>query len=149
MYVNQSSNRAIWCLFIGILLSCFVAQTAIAAGVSISGSYEIVDKTTLGSQVKVVVRVHLTNSDRMAVSCRGVLLSDFGYPHTKNSLTSPVTIHAGASQEVLQEFVIPHSQYDQWQKGLRPRVILDLQTPTGTKMTQAIRLERVPAQKGK
>lgn len=147
--MNHSTYRTVLQLLPMLLLSVFVAGTANAAGISISGSYEIVDKTDLGSQVKVVVRLHLTNRDQTAVSCRGVLLSDFAYRHTGNSHTSPVTVRPGASQEILQEFVIPRSEYDQWQKGLRPRVILDLQTATGTNLTQAVRLERVPGGKGK
>lgn len=137
------------CLAVTLVLFAFGIQLAHANDAAISGSYQIVEKTDLGAQVKVVVRLHLTNHGQNPLSLKGVLLSDFAYPHTGGPRMSPVTLRAGSSQDVSQEFVIPRAEYEQWQKGLHPRVVLELQTTTGGKITQAVRLERTPAGKGK
>lgn len=146
--VNQSIYRTIWSLCLGLLVFTFAAATACAAGVSISGTYEIVEKTDLGAQVKLVVRFHLSNHEQAAMTLQGVQLSDFSYPSVKAQFGAPVTLRTGASQDVSQEFVIPHTQFDAWRRGLRPRVVLELQSAAGGKVSQVVRLERVPARKG-
>ena len=145
--MNRSTYRIIWSLCTGLFLSFLIAPAASAAGVSISGTYEIIQKTDAGPLVKVEVRFHLVNQQPNAMTLLGVLLSDFGYPSAKDTLAVPVILPPGASQDVTQEFVIPHAQYDQWRRGLKPKVILTLKTATGIKTNEALRLSRVSAGK--
>jgi hypothetical protein len=137
-----------YCLTAALLVFVFGAQPANATNASISGSYEVLRETGLGSQEKVLVRFHLTNHGQGPLYLQEVLLSDFAHPSSGGSLTTSITLHPGTSAETSQEFVIPRLQYDQWQKGLHPRAILELKTAKGARITQAIRLERVPARKG-
>ena len=146
--MNQFIPRTLCRLCLGLLLASFVAWTASGAGASISGTYEITEKTDVGSLVKVVVQFHLTNHEASAVSLQGMELSDFAYPHANGTQAAPVTLRPGATQDISREFVIPRAEYDQWKRGLRPRVILTLQTATGTKMNEALRLDRAAAGKG-
>lgn len=141
-------SRTFWSLCLGLLLSSFVAWTARGAGASISGTYEITEKSEAGSQVKIVVQFHLTNYESSPVSVQAIALSDFAYPHTTGTQDAPVTLRPGTTQDISREFVIPRAEYDQWKRGLRPRVILTLQTATGTRMSEALRLERPAAGKG-
>lgn len=136
------------CLLVALLLSIFGVHIALAAGVSISGSYEVIEKTDLGSQMKVVVRFHLTNLGQEPVSLRGLVLSDFAYPHTQASHSGAVTLSPGTTADITQEFTIPRAEFDQWHRGLRPRVILELKTATGAGITQPVRLEHALAKKG-
>jgi len=146
--VNHPTYRTPCCFLIGLLLCVLGAQIASAANASISGSYEVVEKSDLGSQVKVVVRFHLTNLGQAPVILQGVVLSDFAYPHTRAAHSSAITLPPGTVEEFTQEFVIPRAEFDQWHRGLRPKVILELKTAAGAGMTQAVRLERAAAGKG-
>jgi hypothetical protein len=136
------------CISVAVLLFTFAVRPANAASVPISGSYEIVQKADLGSQTKILVRYHLTNRGQSSLSVQGVLLSDFAHPPNGGPLKPPVTLSPGASGDISQELVIPRLQFDQWQRGVRPRAILELQTAAGARATQAIRLGRVAARKG-
>src|SRR5271166_6606676 len=137
--VNHRTSRNHYCLLVACLLVAFASQFAQAANLPISGSYEVIEKTDLGSQTKITVRLHLTNHGQGLLYLQQVLLADFAHPSNGGPRTSA---------DATQEFVIPRSQFAEWQRGLRPRVLLQLQTATGARITQVIRLDRVPARKG-
>jgi hypothetical protein len=124
-------------------------RPANATSIPITGSYELIQKTNLGSQTKITVRFHLTNQGLNPLYLQELLLSDFGHPPSGQLLTPSITLPPGTAEETSQEFVIPRLEFDQWQKGVPPRVVLQLKTTTGTNITQTIRLVRVPAGKGK
>lgn len=146
--MNRRTFRSHYCLLAALLVFTFGLQPANATDVPISGSYEVIQKTDLGSQTKILMRLRLTNSGRNSLYVREVLLSDFAHPASGGPLTPSITLHPGTSEETLQNFVIPRLQFDQWQRGVRPRAVLELETTAGAKITLAIRLEHVPARKG-
>jgi hypothetical protein len=140
-------NRS--CLSVVLLLFVFGMRPAHASDIPVSGSYEVIQKTDLGSQAKVLVRFHLTNHGTAPLSVQEVLLSDFAHPPGGGPVSPPVLLPPGISEEVSQELVIPQLQLDRWRRGLLPRVILELRTASGARISQAIRLEQVSAGKGK
>lgn|SRR5208337_3230339 len=146
--VNHRTSRNHYCLLVACLLVAFASQFAQAANLPISGSYEVIEKTDLGSQTKITVRLHLTNHGQGLLYLQQVLLADFAHPSNGGPRTSSIALNPGTSEDATQEFVIPRSQFAEWQRGLRPRVLLQLQTATGARITQVIRLDRVPARKG-
>jgi hypothetical protein len=137
-----------YCLGVALLLFTFGAQPANAANLPISGTYEVIQKTDLGSQSKVVMRFHLTNRGQAPLLLQALSLSDFGHRPGRAPLATSITLPPGSSEAISQSFVIPRLQFDQWKMGASPRVVLELQTTIGTRITQAVRLERVPAGKG-
>ena len=146
--MNRRTFRSHYCLLAALLVFTFGVQPANATNAPISGSYEVIQKTDLGTQTKILVRFHLTNRSQSSLYVQEVLLSDFGHLPIGGPLTPSITLQPGTSEETLQEFVIPRLQFDQWQRGARPRAVLELETTAGAKITQAIRLEPVPAKKG-
>lgn len=126
-----------------VLLFGLGTQCAYASGVPITGSYEVIEKTDLGSRTKVLLRLHLMNHNQGELYLRKIVLWDFGYPPCGAARASSIALHSGTSENVVQEFVIPRLQLEQWQRGLLPRVVLELQTTTGARITQALHLGRV------
>jgi len=137
------------CLMFALLLSTFGALSAGAATVPITGSYEVMQKTGSGAQTKVTVRFHLINHGAALLHLRRLVLSDFSHPPTGVSLAPPLALPPGIAQDATQEFSIPRLQLTQWQKGVLPRAVLELETSTGAATTLAIRLECVPDREGK
>src|SRR5208282_2829223 len=131
------------CLVVALLLFTFDVRPAHAANLPISGAYEVIQKTELSSQTKVEMRFHLTNRGQAPLMLQALSLSDFGHPPGKASLATSITLPPGTSVAISQSFVIPRLQFDQWKMGANPRVVLELQTATGTRITQAVRLERI------
>lgn len=134
-------------LAVTLLLLGLGVQFANAGNAAITGSYDVIERTNLGSQTKIMMRLKLTNHEQGALYVQKILLWDSGYPPIGTPRSSSIALHSGAS-EVTTEFVIRRAQADQWRKGLLPRIVLELQTAKGTKMTEVIRLGRVPARKG-
>lgn len=147
--MNHRTFRSHSCLSVVLVLLAFGMQPAHAANIPISGSYEVMQKTDLGSQAKVLVRFHLTNHGTSPLSVQEVLVSDFAHPPSGGPVSPSVTLSPGVSQEISQELVIPQLQLERWHRGLLPRVILELKTASGARISQAIRLEQVSAGKGK
>lgn len=114
----------------------------------ISGSYQVISKTDLGSHMKVLVRLEFTNHGQGALVLQEVLLSDFAHPSTGSPHTSSITLRPGIPEKTTQEFVIPRAEFEQWLRGVSPRVILQLQTATGVRTTNVVRLAGVSFRKG-
>jgi hypothetical protein len=134
-------------LAIALLACTFGARLANASSALITGSYEVLQKTEVGPQTKVRLRVHLTNLSQETLQVQQLLLFDFGHPPSNGTPAPPLILRPGASADTSQEFVVPRLQFEQWNMGTNPRVVLQLQTSTGARITQAIRLE--PASTGK
>ena len=127
-----------------ILLLLFGAGFADASGPAVSGTYEVIGKTQVGPRIKVQFRLHLTNHGPGLLRVQKVLLWDFAHPPVAGAAHLSIVVGAGNTEETTQEFVVPRLQFYQWQRGVRPRVVLELQTATEARVRQAIRLDRVP-----
>src|ERR1039457_6041138 len=92
----------------------------------VSGSYEVVQNTDLGSQAQIRMRIHLVNHGPSDLSIQRMTLWDFSHPDKGGTHACAVTLHAHASAETTQEFTIPRSEYQLWQRGFRPRFVLQI-----------------------
>jgi hypothetical protein len=146
--VKLSRDCTLWCLGIFLLVSIFAAQAATATGVLVAGTYEIIGKSDLGSNVKVALRLRLKSQESSPLFLQGSVLSDFAYPHCRGALASEVVLRPGVTQQAVEQSVVPRAEYDQWKRGLRPRVDLELRTGTGAKITEILRLEPLSEGKG-
>jgi hypothetical protein len=146
--VNDRTFRRARIAAVTLLLLAFGAGSANAANLPISGSYKVVGKTNVGSQAKVLLRLHFTNHGQAPLYLQEILLRDFAQPPSASKGRVSITLNSGNAEETTQEFVVPRRQFDQWRRGVLPRVVLKLQTATGARITQAIRLDRIPARRG-
>jgi hypothetical protein len=146
--VNDWTFRRARILGVTLLLLAFGPSVANAANFPISGSYEVVGKTNVGSQAKVLLRLRFTNHGQAPLYLQKILLRDFAQPPSAPSGLVSIRLNSGNAEETTQEFVVPRRQFDQWRRGALPRVVLNLQTAAGTRITQAILLDRISARKG-
>lgn len=113
----------------------------------ISGSYKVVQNTARGSETQLRVRIHLVNHGPSDLSIERITLWDLSHPERGGSRPCALTLRAHASTDTSQEFTIKQSDYQQWQRGFRPRLVL--QTTGGgnagasTKTKAVIRLDRI------
>jgi len=147
-HCSRLKLRAVASLIVVPLLFGFGTQSAEAAQARVSASYEVLGKTNVGAGIKILLRFRLTNGGPGPVYLEKILLWDFAEPPNGGPCAPAIEIPAGTSQETTQQFVIPRVQFVQWQRGLRPRVVLGLRTARGEKITQAIRLDRIALRKG-
>jgi hypothetical protein len=115
----------------------------------------VLQKTGLGSQTQIRIRIHLVNHGPSELSIQRLTLWDFSHPEKGGSIACAVALPAHDSAETNQEFTIPQSEFQLWQRGLRPRFILQIGAPGNTsgktipKSTTVVRLERISGQEAK
>ena len=130
----------------GLLVSA--AQFAQAADAAqLSGAYQLVHKTDLGPQTRVRLRLHLANHAARDLHIQRLTLWDFSHPDRGGSQACSIVVRAGASVDTTQEFVIRRAEYDLWRRGARPRVVLEMQSPSGRNTTEVVRLDRISSGK--
>ena len=108
----------------------------------VSGSYQVVEKTNLGSQTRVRVQLHLTNHGQQALRIQRLTLWDLSHPGKGGTQACSIVIRAGGSTDTTQEFTIRRPEYEMWRRGTRPRLILEGQAPDGRKTIAVVRLDR-------
>jgi len=121
----------------------------------VSGSYSVVQNKALGSQMQIRIRIHLMNHGTSDVSVQRMTLWDFSHPDKGGSRACALTLRAHASADTTQDFIVSRSDYQQWQKGFRPRFVLETAGPgnavgrPAAKSTVVVRLDRSSGQEGK
>src|ERR1700733_459509 len=136
----------------------FVAAALFVLGVSpgfasnalqipgVSGSYAVIQQTALGSQTQVRMRIHLVNHGSSNLSIQRLTLWDFSHPDAAGNHVCAVTLRAHASVDTTQEFTIRRSEYQLWQRGLRPRFILQMASAGNARSKAVVRLNRISVQ---
>ncbi len=72
----------------------------------VSGSYEVLQNTDLGSQAQIRMRLHLVNHGPSDLSIQRITLWDFAHLDKGGSHACAITLRAHASAETTQEFTV-------------------------------------------
>jgi hypothetical protein len=137
-----------WPFVVAVLLA--LAQFASANNApELSGTYQVMQNTNLGSQTQIRMRIHLVNHGAKNLSIQRVTLWDFAHPDKGGTHACALTLRAHASADTTQEFTIRRPEFESWRKGLRPRLVLGMTAPAHTKSTAVVRLDRLAGQEAK
>ena len=117
--------------------------------VLVSGSYQVLQNRSLGSHSQIRLRIHLVNHGPSDLSIQKMTLWDFSHPDKGGTRACGVTLGPHTSADTIQEFSIPRSEYNMWQRGLRPRFVLQMAGPGNTKSKTVVRLDRISGQEAK
>lgn len=128
-------------LFAG-LIALAVPLSEASDGARVSGSYQIVQKTNIGSQTRVRVQLRLTNNETSELHIQRLILWDFSHPQKGGTQPCAILLAAGVSVETTQEFTIPRAEYELWTRGGRPRLVIEVQSSGGRTIAEAVRLDR-------
>jgi hypothetical protein len=127
-------------VIVGLFLFLIQAQASELARVS--GSYRVLENTALGSQTRVQLQIHLTNHEESDLHIQRLTLWDFSHPETGGRQAVSIVVRAGGSTNATQEFIIPRAEYELWNRGTRPRLVLEVQSQRGRTTTRVVRLQR-------
>lgn len=141
--ILQASHSLL--LVVGLLV--FAAQFAQTAEAQFSGTYQLVQKTDLGPQTRVRLRLHLANHTARDFHIQRLTLWDFSHSDRGGSQACSIVVHAGASVDTTQNFVVRRAEYDLWRRGTRPRVVLEMETSSGRDIAEVVRLDRISSGK--
>jgi len=128
-----------------VFLCAFVGRVAqAAADQRVRGFYEVTQIVDLGSQVRVSLRLRLSNRGDDTLYIQGLTLRSFSPAPERQARSVSVLLRPHASEVTTQEFTISHSEYELWLRGVRPRLVLEMQSSDKNKLTEAIQLDRPP-----
>lgn len=150
--VQMSYNilpRYRWFFVVALLLAIEVQFAPASSAPLVTGSYQVVQDKDLGSQSQIRIRINLVNHGPSDLSIQRMTLWDFSHPNKGGSNACTVMLRAHASAETTQEFTIQRSEYQQWQRGLRPRFVLQMAGPGSAKSKAVVRLDRISGQEAK
>jgi hypothetical protein len=123
------------------------AHTVLAGtGRQISASYSVVQKTDLGSRIRVAFTLKLVNHGNEALTVEAI---SFGSRHAAAGANRPVVLLAPLADEtVALEFAVPKVQYERWRKDARRRLLFRINTPDGKACAELITMRRIPGGEG-
>lgn len=113
----------------------------------LSGSYQVVQTTQAGSQSRVQLRVRLSNQRSEDLRIQRIALWDFSHPARESMRACSLLVHGGSFADTTQEFTVLRSEYESWQHGKGPRLLLEVLLPSGRTTTEAIQLSAISSRK--
>ncbi|MGA7398685.1 MAG: hypothetical protein WBW38_01600 [Candidatus Sulfotelmatobacter sp.] len=135
-----------------VMLALFAlsVQSALANDAPlVSGSYQVVESRDLGSQSQIEIRIYLVNHGSSDFSIQRLTLWDLSHADKGGSSACAVALRAHASAETTQQFTIRRSDYQSWQRGFRPRLVLQMAAPGRAKNRTVVRLDRISSREAK
>jgi hypothetical protein len=141
--MNYSHLRfGTWRLVMAVLFALGVQSLANDAPL-VSGSYQVLQTRNLGSESQIQMRIYLVNHGSSDFSIQRMTLWDLSHADKGGTNSCTVALRAHASAETTQQFTIRRSDYDSWQKGFRPRLVLQLAGPGRAMNRTVVRLDRI------
>lgn len=140
----------VWVAVLSAAMLAFEVQSAQASNrPQISGTYDVAEKTDLGSQEQIRMRIHLVNHGMSMLSIERMTILDFSRPEKGGTRACAVALGAHASADTTQVFTVRRADYQLWQRGVQPRVVLQLVGPGNTRSRTVVRLNRISGQEAK
>ncbi len=125
-------------------------QSALAKNAPlVSGSYQVVESKDLGSESQIQIRIHLVNHGSSDFSIQRMTLWDLSHADKGGTSACAVALRAHGAAETTQQFTIRRSDYQSWQRGFRPRLVLQVAGPGRAKGKTVVRLDRISGQEAK
>jgi hypothetical protein len=134
----------------GVAMIALSVQFARASDVPlVSGFYQVVRDRASDSQLHIQMRVHLVNNGASDLAVQRMTLWDLPHPDRGGTRACAISLRAHASVETVQQFTIRPSDYQLWQRGSRPRLVLQIAGPGGRKSKTVVRLDRISGREAK
>ena len=132
----------------------FAASFTFASnGPLVTGSYQVVKHTKVGSEAQIQIHIHLVNHGASNLFVQKMTLRDLSHPGKGVTRACAVALRAHGSADTTQALTIPQSEYQLWQKGVRPRFVLRMASPGNppgrTNISAVVRLDRSSGQEAR
>jgi len=123
------------------------ASHVIAA--QLSASYNVLERTNLGEQQQVRMRIHLVNQGPAALSIERVTLWSFSQPEKGATRPCQVVVRAHSAADTTLDFTIRSADYQLWRANRQPRLILQFAGAGNSRSKTVVHLARASAQEVK
>ncbi|MGA9529720.1 MAG: hypothetical protein WBS24_16525 [Terriglobales bacterium] len=127
-----------------LILCCRLALASNSA--QVSGTYWVVQKTNLGQQEQIQLHIHLVNHGAASLLIQRMTIWDFSHPEKGGTRTCTLALGARSFTDTTQEFTIRRADYQMWEKGMKPRLMLEVAGPGKSRSRTMVRLDRDSSQ---
>jgi hypothetical protein len=115
---------------------------------ALSGTYQVIHKAETGSATRVQVQIHLVNRGPRDLRIQRMTFWNSSHPAKGGTQSCSLLVHPAKSADTTQEFTLPRAEFELWKRGVRPRLVLEIATPTGRPTTQVVHLDRTAGRRG-
>ena len=115
---------------------------------TLSGTYQVIHQAEAGGATRVQVQIHLVNRGARDLHIQRMTFWDFSHPAKAGTQSCSLLVHPAKSADTTQEFTLPRAEFELWKRGVRPRLVLEIATPTGRPTTQVVHLDRTASGRG-
>jgi hypothetical protein len=127
----------------GLLLA--VASVRGGGARSVTGFYSLEGVMDLGDEVRVTVHMRLVNpSDEDYSEAKFVLRGTHPWVRIRGTVP-PLLLRPHSEDSFTEDFTVQRAEYERWQKGVQPLLVMQFSTPEGKKLKQAVRLVLRPS----
>lgn len=148
--MNSNLRFCRWLLGMAALLFAPGVRFARAGSAPlVSGSYQVLNNKDFGSESQIQMRIQLVNHGSSDFSIERMTLWDFAHVDKGGTSSCAVVLRAHASAETTLQFTIRRADYQMWQRGFRPRLVLQMTGPDHSKGKAVVRLDRISGQEAK
>ncbi len=130
---------------LGCLILLAVSTAAAKDGRDFAGFYEVSDVVEFVEEFQVTLTVRVFNYSGTDVNDAAITLEDSLLPgQTYGSFITRVYILDRESVRVSDEFTIPRREYEHWQEGRIPSLIIEYMDANGNTIQRPIELAQMP-----
>jgi hypothetical protein len=115
----------------------------------LSASYNVLERTNLGAEQQIRLRIHLVNQSAAALSIDRITLWSFSQPEKGATRPCQLTLRAHSSADSTFDFTIRSADYQLWRANRQPRLILQFAGGGHTRTKTVVHLVRTSAQEVK
>jgi len=123
-------------VFAGLAL----AGTAWGNGRDFSGSYQVSGVTVSGDTASLTLTLRLFNHSTADISNATVVLRDMIIPSRNHGRISNVSVPAGQAVQLSGTFQVPQREYQSWQRGKQPFLMIEYVDAAGNKVRRPIEI---------
>jgi len=121
-----------------VLAGLALAGTAWGNGRDFSGSYQVSDVSVSGDTASLTLTLRLFNHSSADISNATVVLRDMIIPSRNYGTFSNVSVPAGQAVQLSGTFQVPQREYQSWQQGRQPLLMIEFADAAGNKVRRPI-----------
>jgi hypothetical protein len=130
-----------------LLATLFLIPTAGLAkdGRDFAGYYSLTGVTEQSSEVKLTLTVQIFNYSDSDIKQASLVLHESGHGMAVRGAFPAVKVfHDHTDVRLSQEFTVPREEYQRWQNGMVPRLMVHFMGANGIEQRRSIQLSRRP-----
>jgi hypothetical protein len=123
-----------------LVMALGTAAARAAGGTEVYGTYSIANVTDLGTEMRVTLRIRLTNNTKVGLSVTRVGLRMLGAGHPQSDVAASLPLAPRETASLDQDFTLSREAYSRWRKNTVIPLAVTYDSGGGRAITRTIAL---------